>query len=1212
MKILSFFTIFFLLLLSVSPAAGDISVSQAANQLSDFTVLPDNYQAAIQAVYTLDFKIPKNDFLEIEFGGLVFTFPSGFDVSGAMAESLSHTSVVSDYKIRYTQIDGRNITVTFDRTFYSPNEIDDSLITVTLTLTGIVNPFVSGKYQIVGLAFGEGGVVLAGPSLSDEFGITQGPVIALDVLPSGDLELDAGDVVTFSVVGRDLYGNEVANLVVDWMLADSSENIGEFVGSSFRAITVGEGRVKAVLNTISGISGLIIVTPGSLARLDLEISDKQIVGAPLLSSSYLRLFDGFNNPKTDYDLNTNQIHLMIDKGQLNNSIINNQGLLQNGVIDLSQADISYEGSSAITNIYASSPEGINSNTVTVPFSGYNIRNVLDANDNPITAVYTDLATEINVVVVNYGTIVPSSNPDITLSFEKGTGTVSGNFAPSANGIVDTISLILLSAESTLENDILIINLDALFSVESQMYPTIDADSIPVDIQRPAETMLIPGSFAPDTVYPGEAFNISFQIQTSGLVLLGDQADLKISFNSENADDYVVFQGKVKPATISGDIISFRNIAGIADTASELTPGWYQIVMDYFMLSTENVIVLNEIVDSVLLLGEIKLAYAPNSLGPGSVYAAGPASFGYTINLIGDYAVPVKFDNSNFTVTGKNFTASSKLKIGNFQLKPGANLVETEPIMIPLDQVGVELKLSTNFSFSIPGTQTVISFENDFNGESIRVSEPPDAQIIDLEIVSPNAPAVNTNQQFQARCYLANLTENIIGPMNLSFSSDGESVFELTKTIDPIDPNDTIEIYFDIIAAANATDAEIFRVEISSPHIIVKPPVNNLALVKIEAPAALNLSHTLSKVDQGLIDQNQAFSLRVNLENVGDASVSSGRYLLTTGGVGFGYNDSLTGTIATGDPLEFDFVSPLFDTTVTFEFFLTSTPKDLNIDAPAQISDTSFSFELTVENIDANIIASASLVGSNLVQPGGDKELFRMILRNTGSSSASIVGITEFSLALRYGDIPLDPAEVFNLSHSYFTLNGAFLASELSGGDRMSAEFNNLTIDPQKTCTLLFVTEISSQLSHTFTLVLESDDIAVEYVTGPNEGVAVSVSSSTGEQLLLSQTFVTKGIGFQKSFVIRDNPVNPFETTAEFTYELNEESPVEFRVFTLTGEEVYAWDIPIGGEGSSIGEHMIEWNGENNKGHQVLNGVYIVMITAVNSGEQARLKVAVIK
>jgi len=1212
MKALTVLYIFLLLLLSVSHAVADKNASEATNTLSEFTAIPDEYQAANEAVYSLTFSIEKGDFLEIEFGGFVFTIPDGFDVSNSQATSISHTSVVSDYEINSTEIDGNNVTITFNRTFFSPNEVDDNLITITLTLAGIVNPIVSGKYQIVGLAFGEGGTVLAGPSLSEEFGITQGPLVALEVLPSEDLELDAGDIVTFSVIGRDLYGNEVTNLTVDWMIADGSDNIGEFVGSSFRAITVGQGRVEAVLDTISAFSALITVTPGQLARMELTIGDKQIVGVPFLAPATLSLFDDYNNAKTDYDLNALPIRIVFEDGWLYNSVINDPELLQNGIIDLSQADIYYEGPTIVTDLYATSHEEINSNTVSVPFSGYDILSILDANENPISAVYTDLTTEINIVVVNNGSLIPSNNPVLAVSFETSSGTINGSFIPSANGQIDTVSLLLPSAESSLEDDILKVELSAEFTVESQFYQTTDTSSTPVEIQRPSETMLIPDSFIPDTVYPGEPFEISFQIQTTGLVLLGDVADVKISFNSEVVPGCVVFHDKVRPVTISGDIISYRNIIGKVDTADSLLPGWYQVVMNYFMLSTENVMVLNEVVDSVLVLGETELSYVPNTLGPGSVYASGPASFGYTIYLFGDYPVPVRIDNSQITILGNDFIASSKLKIGNFQLKPGANLVETEAVFIPIDQVGVQLKFSTSFSISIPGTEVVITYENDFSGETIQVSEPPDAQIIGLEIVSPNAPSVNTNQNFQARCLLANLTENTIGPMNLKFSSDGESVFDSTKTVDPIDPLDTIEIYFDITAPPNATDAEIFKVEISSPHIIVKPPVNNLALVTIETSASLNFTHTLLGVDQGLIDQNQAFSLIVELVNVGEARTSGGSYLLTTDGVDFGYEDSLVGNIETGELLEFDFVTPLFDTVVTFEFILTSTPRDLNIDAPAEIGDTSFSFELTVENIDAEIVASASLVGSNLVQPGGDKELYRMILYNTGSSSAAVVGITEFSLALRHGDIPLNPAEIFNLNQSYFTLNGVFLGADISGGNRLTAEFNNLILNPQKTCTLLFVTEISPQLSHTFTLVLESDDIFAEYVTGPNEGVSVQVNSTTGEQLLLSQTFVTKGIGFQKSFVIRDNPVNPAETPAEFTYELSDESVVEFRVYTLTGEEVYARDIPLGNEGSSEGEHMIEWNGVNNRGHQVLNGIYIVIVTAVNTGEQARLKLAVIK
>ena len=99
------------------------------------------------------------------------------------------------------------------------------------------------------------------------------------------------------------------------------------------------------------------------------------------------------------------------------------------------------------------------------------------------------------------------------------------------------------------------------------------------------------------------------------------------------------------------------------------------------------------------------------------------------------------------------------------------------------------------------------------------------------------------------------------------------------------------------------------------------------------------------------------------------------------------------------------------------------------------------------------------------------------------------------------------------------------------------------------------------------------------------------------------------MGLQESFFIQDNPFNPEVSSARFSYELEEPSAVEFRVFTLTGEEVYAQDFR---EGSETGESELEWDGRNNDGHMVRNGIYIVSIKSVRTGEYARIKVAVMK
>ena len=102
------------------------------------------------------------------------------------------------------------------------------------------------------------------------------------------------------------------------------------------------------------------------------------------------------------------------------------------------------------------------------------------------------------------------------------------------------------------------------------------------------------------------------------------------------------------------------------------------------------------------------------------------------------------------------------------------------------------------------------------------------------------------------------------------------------------------------------------------------------------------------------------------------------------------------------------------------------------------------------------------------------------------------------------------------------------------------------------------------------------------------------------------------IFLNESFIIENNPFNPMVSPVQFAFELTEAAPIEFQMFTLTGEEVYRYLYTAGTEGASIGENIIRWNGYNSSGEMVLNGVYIASITNTITGEQARIKVAVVK
>ncbi|MBN2030455.1 hypothetical protein JW824_09440 [bacterium] len=103
-----------------------------------------------------------------------------------------------------------------------------------------------------------------------------------------------------------------------------------------------------------------------------------------------------------------------------------------------------------------------------------------------------------------------------------------------------------------------------------------------------------------------------------------------------------------------------------------------------------------------------------------------------------------------------------------------------------------------------------------------------------------------------------------------------------------------------------------------------------------------------------------------------------------------------------------------------------------------------------------------------------------------------------------------------------------------------------------------------------------------------------------------------------SEVVLWNCPNPFgdpgnEETA-FVYNLDEDTDVYFKIYTLVGElvwssETYTASDPQGIAGSHAGD--VTWNGFNDRGLPVLNGVYI-LVMATGNGHVLKTKVAIVR
>ncbi|NOY87787.1 MAG: hypothetical protein GXO93_00140 [FCB group bacterium] len=324
-------------------------------------------------------------------------------------------------------------------------------------------------------------------------------------------------------------------------------------------------------------------------------------------------------------------------------------------------------------------------------------------------------------------------------------------------------------------------------------------------------------------------------------------------------------------------------------------------------------------------------------------------------------------------------------------------------------------------------------------------------------------------------------------------------------------------------------------------------------------------------------------------------------------------DTLTGTIEANRHINFSFVSPDYDTTLNFIFHLVALPIDLNTGLPAQIVDTTFKISLKVVSSQAELSIQPSTSETNLVLPGRKKGLFSLDLTNSGISSFTCLSLDKIELHVKdKANNPINGRKLINIGNTGFYENGKKVSLTTGSMDKFVFTFDNFIIEPQQTRTITLYVDFKKTNEKTVVFEIENDGVTAHFISGPNIGQSPVINSNSQETTLLTEAFSLIGPGLKNSFIIETNPFNPDEAPVRFSYELPKAEKVEFRIFTLTGEEVFAHDYSANTPGGIAGENIIEWDGRNNDGVMVFNGVYIASIKNAKTGEYARIKVAVVR
>jgi hypothetical protein len=292
------------------------------------------------------------------------------------------------------------------------------------------------------------------------------------------------------------------------------------------------------------------------------------------------------------------------------------------------------------------------------------------------------------------------------------------------------------------------------------------------------------------------------------------------------------------------------------------------------------------------------------------------------------------------------------------------------------------------------------------------------------------------------------------------------------------------------------------------------------------------------------------------------------------------------------------------------------PFDENTDAPAFVLIDSSGINISIRELLPELVVEPIENYRGSVVRGQQLDYMVFSIRNRdrgGSFSASIDRIGFLA--------QIDPqdqiADVF--TEISLVADSIPYSSDVISADTVAFVFENeLILEPGQSMECVFrlvisqATEISS-----FRFFLNSD-----HVTGSvlEEGVPtvplVGVSARGEQEIIAGNPAVLLENDFSRSISVYPNPFNPREGPARIDYNLETDSDLEVRIFTLIGEPVWSQLIsasdPLGRAGLHTYDTAITWDGKNGTGREVRSGVYICMFKNNSTGEEEQFKIAVVK
>ncbi len=392
---------------------------------------------------------------------------------------------------------------------------------------------------------------------------------------------------------------------------------------------------------------------------------------------------------------------------------------------------------------------------------------------------------------------------------------------------------------------------------------------------------------------------------------------------------------------------------------------------------------------------------------------------------------------------------------------------------------------------------------------------------------------------------------------------------------------------------------------------------------------LNYRIVTKSARDNIVSTGQNFVIGAFLSNSGQAKLSGNYSATLTLPEGQGYTllDYQTLTTTYNDTVFWTIQSPLYEKDAkNIHIQLVSFPRDENTSVPVAADAILLkNVYIPIQTEEKTVTISTFLPRERNTVARGDTSVpmlgLELICSGNANSNNVLFSGVKLKVKDRFGEIIDNPGSVISrLSVVDFHQNSLIYGqlSSIQLDNPIEILFSQIdTLKPEISNKIVFLVDIVANTElNDFQLAIDSTDAL--YLVDEESGQSPKFKNESGQKLqvlnIKSNPSVIVESDFSKAFGNYPNPFgNPNRPVTKFIYFLDQDTDVNVKIYTLIGELVWSGSYTASDPQGKRGHHEgdIVWDGRNDKGYKVLNGVYIARL-ATGYGKNAIIKIAVIK